>query len=377
MDRTAVYIHWPFCKSKCPYCDFNSHVRDNINQDTWQKAYIKEINYYREILSSKQISSIFFGGGTPSLAEPYVIASIIDHLAGITKFASDIEITLEANPTSVESSKFNALKLAGINRLSLGIQSLDPTDLKFLGREHSVADALLAIDVAANIFEQYSFDLIYALPEQKLKAWESELLRALKYVRNHISLYQLTIEKGTQLFASYKSGKFKMLDENIAADFYELTQSIMSQQNMPAYEISNHAIAGLECKHNVNYWNYGDYIGIGPGAHGRYTYEGKKYATVMVYSPEKWLEKLELVQPGSLSISILSDSEIQQESIMMGLRLSKGINKSLLYSCDKLIQKIKELISDGLLEENITHVKTTQKGKLVLNSIISELTVNY
>ena len=258
----SVYIHWPFCKSKCPYCDFNSHVRETIEIDKWNQAYLIEIENNRENLLEKNIVSIFFGGGTPSLMPSFIISNIIDKLSNVANINEKTEITFEANPTSVESQKFKEFALAGINRVSLGVQSFNEDDLKFLGREHSLTEALEAIEIAKKNFKRYSFDLIYALPNQTLKAWENELKSALKFADKHLSLYQLTIEKGTPFYGLYKKKKFTIPNENLAKDFYDSTQDIMNNLSLPAYEISNHAAMGEECRHNMAYWQYDEFIGI-------------------------------------------------------------------------------------------------------------------
>ena len=322
MKNIAVYIHWPFCKSKCPYCDFNSHVRDHIDLKKWNDAYLKDIDNNEEFLRDKKIVSIFFGGGTPSLMPSFIVSNVIDKLSKISKVDVETEITLEANPTSVESSKFKDFAKAGINRVSLGIQSLNANDLKFLGREHNVNEAIAAIEIAKENFARYSFDLIYALPKQNLKTWETELRGALKLAGDHLSLFQLTIEKVTPFYSLYQNKKFSLPSEELAKDFYILTQEIMSDRGLPAYEISNHAKLGQECRHNMIYWQYDDFLGIGPGAHGRINNQ----AIHSIYHPENWLNTvLEGKTPIQNSISLTLE-EIICEILLMGLRLKKGIN---------------------------------------------------
>ena len=268
-NQMGVYIHWPFCAAKCPYCDFNSHVRGDFDQTKWADAYVQTIRHYAELVPDKQVVAIFFGGGTPSLMEPQTVERIIDAVQSTWPIANDVEITLEANPTSVETQKFEGFRSAGVNRVSLGVQALDDNDLKFLGREHSVDEALKAIEIAGAVFERYSFDLIYGRPDQSLEDWEVELKKALKYVRGHLSLYQLTIERNTPFYMQYHRGEFAIPDDVQGAEFYHATQDIMEAGGLPTYEVSNHASAGHECRHNQIYWHMADYIGIGAGASRR------------------------------------------------------------------------------------------------------------
>ncbi len=303
------------------------------------------------------------------MAKPKVFAAIIDYLTKHSTLSAQTEITIEANPTSVESSKFKEFKAAGINRLSLGIQSLNDEDLKFLGREHSSAQASQAIDTARNIFSNYSFDLIYTLPQQTLKQWERELTNALKFVEQHVSLYQLTIEKGTPFFKDFRNKKFVMPDDDLSADFYELTNSIMTAHGYNRYEVSNYARKGGECLHNLCYWEYKDYLGIGPGAHGRYENEGIKYATIMLHSPQSWINKVSIDGIGLQHIETLTSEQIRQETIIMGLRLQKGIAQHLITNQ----QKLQEFCELGLIELADGLICATEKGFLVLNTLISNL----
>ena len=375
MENLAIYIHWPFCKSKCPYCDFNSHVRAEINEESWNKAYIKQIESYRDLLKGKKIVSIFFGGGTPSLMPGFIVANIINELAKHAILDSSTEITLEANPTSVEANKFKEFSRAGINRVSLGIQSLDDQELKFLGREHNKDEAIKAISLARECFNRYSFDLIYALPNQKLADWEKQLLKALEYAGKHLSLYQLTIEKGTKFYSLHKQRKFKLPEEELARDFYLLTQSIMNEHNLPAYEISNHATIGEECRHNLVYWKYDDFLGIGPGAHSRI----KNIAMNAVYNPEEWLNKALKSENLTQNSLILADEDILLEAVLMGLRLSEGIKESdLVLKTGKDFSsfnssKLNYYIEQKMLKINDNSLSATLKGKLVLNHIIENL----
>ncbi|MFN7037981.1 MAG: radical SAM family heme chaperone HemW [Alphaproteobacteria bacterium] len=372
----AIYIHWPFCKSKCPYCDFNSHVRENIDQDSWETAYLKEIDNFKDIIEGRYIGSIFFGGGTPSLMPPIIAEKIIDKFSKISQIDNKTEITLEANPTSVEIKNFKSLKSVGINRVSLGIQSLNSKHLEFLGRNHSANEAKEAISFAREIFNNYSFDLIYTLPNQTLGSWEKELTYALEFAGNHLSLYQLTIEKGTKFYSDYKNKKFSLPNDDESALFYQLTQDIMNTNGLPAYEISNHAKAGYECKHNLAYWKYKEYLGIGPGAHSRINNQ----ALIMIHHPENWLEK---IMSSNSAIQSQEDLNIQDkisEILLMGLRLNEGINledyKTKL-NVDLLeyikLSKLQQLQELGLLEHKTPNIVLTPKGFLVTNKIISEL----
>ncbi|WP_161791765.1 radical SAM family heme chaperone HemW [Candidatus Jidaibacter acanthamoebae] len=370
-DFLSIYVHWPFCKSKCPYCDFNSHVRNAVDLNQFIDAYLIELDSYQHVLNGKIIKSIFFGGGTPSLAPPVFFEKVINKISKYSTLAPQIEVTLEANPTSSEAKKFYDYSRAGVNRVSIGIQSFNQKYLKFLGREHSADEAREAIFYAAKYFSRYSFDLIYALPEQSLKSWEEELSVAIKYTNKHMSVYQLTIEKGTQFYGDYKKKKFTMPNQNIAADFYYITQNILSKYGMPQYEISNHAAAGEESIHNMTYWEYGDYLGIGAGAHGRYTFNSIKYATVNTHLPEKWLKQIEERGNALQHKEELSEDEQNEEKIIMGLRLSKGVDKKLLFNK----RKYKQLLEDGYLDEGENLVRATEKGRLVLNRLISELIV--
>ena len=379
MKNIAIYIHWPFCKSKCPYCDFNSHVREHIDQQRWNDAYLTEITNYQDFLSGKKIVSIFFGGGTPSLMPAFIVENIIAKLSQFASIDSQTEITLEANPTSVESSKFKAFAMAGVNRVSLGIQSLNPDDLKFLGREHSANEAIAAIEVAKENFSRYSFDLIYALPNQSLKAWENELSQALKLAGKHLSLYQLTIEKGTPFYSLYQNKKFQIPNEDLAKDFYLLTQDIMENAGLPAYEISNHAKKSEECRHNLVYWEYDDFLGIGPGAHSRMNNQ----AIHSIYHPENWLNA---VLENKTSIQSCMDLTLDEricEILLMGLRLTKGINQQefILKTGYSLFEKLNQTKLTWLLENKFlkfedNYLSATESGKLVLNHIISQLTDN-
>ena len=319
----AIYIHWPFCLSLCPYCDFNSHVESKIEHKEWALSYTKELEYFLPYIKNKKITSVFFGGGTPSLMNPSTISTILDFLSKNAILTAETEITLEANPTSVESKKFIDFKHAGINRLSLGIQSFIEKDLKLLGRKHSADEAIEAIDIVSNCFENYSFDLIYARPNQTLDSWIKELKFASQFSAIHVSLYQLTIEKGTPFFKLFKDGTLTLPDNEVSADMYIHTNEIMESKGFSRYEISNYAKPGFECIHNLNYWLYNNYLGIGPGAHSRV--DGK--AIMMLHSPKKWMEQVDRLSNGVQKETNLSESDIINEIVMMGLRLKRGISR--------------------------------------------------
>jgi oxygen-independent coproporphyrinogen-3 oxidase len=376
----ALYIHWPFCKSKCPYCDFNSHVRERVDQERWRKALISELEYMAARKQDARLASIFFGGGTPSLMPPATAQALIDRAQTLWPVADDLEITLEANPTSVETGTFADFKQAGVNRVSLGVQSLDETQLKFLGREHSSREALHAIEQARTQFARYSFDLIYARPQQTLKEWEAELTQALRHAGDHLSLYQLTIEENTAFAHAYAKGGFTMPDEAQAEALYRLTEDIMAAQGLPSYEVSNYARPGQESRHNLAYWQGMDYIGVGPGAHGRLTQSGKRIATSTLKSPERWLEN---VEKNGHAVELWEAVDVQQEiaeRLMMGLRLTDGIDYARFKATsghelrDYLdAQKCAFYISKGLLADNKLALQATLTGRLVLNSLLAGL----
>lgn len=369
-DLFGVYVHWPFCASKCPYCDFNSHVAQTIDHARWRAAYRAEIDYYASLTKGRRVTSIFFGGGTPSLMEPETVQTVIDTIQKCWPIANDIEITLEANPTSVEAGNLQSFRTAGVNRVSLGVQSLVDSDLKFLGRGHSAAEAVAAIDMARKIFDRYSFDLMYARPQQTLHGWEGELSAALKYAGGHLSLYQLTIEKGTPFYGLHRDGAFTMPDSDAGGAFYELTQSIMQTHGLPAYEVSNHARTGAESLHNLTYWRYGDYAGIGPGAHGRLTLNGAKIATRAHHAPDIWLEHIAQAGHGAHPFENISGEQARQERVMMGLRLREGMDISGL-ALD--LGKIRTLQDEGLVSYDEPVLKPTLAGLQRLNAILGYL----
>lgn len=379
-DQMGVYIHWPFCAAKCPYCDFNSHVRERVDQSVWADAYIKALEYYANIVPEKQVVSIFFGGGTPSLMHPETVERIIDSVQRLWPVVNDLEITLEANPTSVEIDKFKGFRAAGVNRISLGVQAMNDTDLKFLGREHSVAEALKAIDIARECFDRYSFDLIYARPNQSLSDWEKELNEAVKHANGHLSLYQLTIERNTPFYMRASRGEFSIPDDVKGAEFYHLTQDVLESAGLPAYEVSNHAAGGNECRHNLVYWYMADYIGVGAGAHGRFVMGDQKYASRDHAAPEIWLERVNARCHGSHDFEKLTSEDRFFESVMMGLRLRDGMSikraESLSgHSFDDMVDmnNLQVAINEGWIIRDDDIIKLSREGMLRLNALIPYL----
>lgn len=376
----GVYIHWPFCLSKCPYCDFNSHVHDTIDHDRWLVSYLKEIEHAAALTPDRIVDTVFFGGGTPSLMKPETVAAIIDKIRTSWRSANDVEITLEANPTSVEADKFRAFKDAGVNRVSLGIQSLRQDDLKFLGRTHDIKQAKQAIELAATTFNRFSFDLIYARPNQTASAWVEELKEALDLAVGHLSLYQLTIEQGTPFYVQYQRGEFRIPDQELAADLYDVTQETLESRGLPAYEVSNHARPGEESRHNQIYWRYGDYAGIGPGAHGRLTLPDGKIATRAHRAPDIWLDQVSKQGNGWHASDPINRQQRVLEALMMGLRLHEGVPLQRLrdeYGGDPFevvdTKKLKTLIDEGLMTDEKETLRTTPQGLKRLNGVLSYL----
>jgi len=374
----GLYIHWPFCLSKCPYCDFNSHVREAVDQNRWEAALLRELETTAHSLKERPLVSIFFGGGTPSLMNPESVASLIEKSKSLFSRVENLEITLEANPGTVEAQKFDAFRKAGVNRLSLGIQSLEEKDLVFLGRRHTVKEALKALDIAKTYFPRFSFDLIYARPHQTPASWKAELLKALAYARGHLSLYQLTIEPQTAFAARMARGEKMALEEDPAASLYELTEEIMKDAGLPPYEVSNYAAPSEKCRHNLLYWNFEDYIGIGPGAHGRITQKKVKHATFRYKAPETWLEAVEKKGEGIQLVSPLSPWERLYEVTLMGLRVTEGLKISRLYqetglSPEEAYTGLEWLEKEKLLQRTPTHLVPTFEGRLRLNGLISFL----
>ena len=376
----ALYVHWPFCKAKCPYCDFNSHVSQQVDHAQWCKALLSELDHAAHETAGRQLTSIFFGGGTPSLMEPDTVAALIDRAKLHYSTEQHLEVTLEANPTSVEAGKLREFRAVGVNRVSLGVQSLDDRALKFLGREHSALEALAAVETAAAIFPRWSFDLIYARPDQSLGAWQQELEEALCYASGHMSLYELTIEPATRFHAMVRAGAFRPLDEDLQADLFEFTQERMTEAGMPAYEISNHARQGEECRHNLTYWTYQDYAGIGPGAHGRLRLDGQCVATQTEHVPARWLQLVDEKGTGERDREIISPQDQVSELLLNGLRLVEGIawNEIDEIADDdrfKWINRsgLKRCISAGLVEDDDDHLKVSPIGRLRLDAIIRQL----
>jgi len=376
----AIYVHWPFCLSKCPYCDFNSHVRDRIEQDRWRAALLTELDHYAARTPGRTVTSIFFGGGTPSLMAPATVEAVIDRIGRHWALDPTIEISLEANPTSVEAHKFQGFRAAGVNRVSLGIQALDDASLKFLGRQHSAEEALGAIDLAAQHFDRYSFDLIYARPGQTVKSWQAELDRALGFAADHLSVYQLTIEQGTQFATLHARGDFILPDDELAGELYELTQVHLAAADLPAYEISNHARPGQASRHNLTYWRYGDYVGVGPGAHGRLTLDGRKWATRQAKAPETWLASVEAQGHGTQETEIVDPEARAEEMIMMGLRLAEGIPRrrfrdELGLEPEDLIDPtaLGHLTEGGFVTLDADRLAATDAGRQRLNAVLAAL----
>jgi putative oxygen-independent coproporphyrinogen III oxidase len=374
----GVYVHWPFCRSKCPYCDFNSHVSHRpIDQPRFVRAFTAEIAASAARTPGCTVSTVFFGGGTPSLMEPAAVAAVLDAIARHWRVAPDVEVTLEANPTSVEAERFAGYRAAGVNRVSLGVQALDDAALAALGRTHTADEALAAVAIARRHFERYSFDLIYARPGQTPAEWRTELVRAIAQAASHLSLYQLTIEAETPFAALHAGGKLIIPNDDRARDLYDVTQEVCSAAGLPAYEISNHARAGAECRHNLVYWRYHDYAGVGPGAHGRLAVDGVRRATATERRPETWLGLVESQGHGLITDEPLSRSEQADEFLLMGLRLAEGID---LGRFEQLAGRplpagpIAHLEQHGLVETvGAGRLRVTPAGFPVLNAVVAEL----
>jgi putative oxygen-independent coproporphyrinogen III oxidase len=373
----AVYVHWPFCLSKCPYCDFNSHVRhEKPDEARFAHAIVAELANAAETTGRRSVDSIFFGGGTPSLMQPATVGAILDAIAWHWPLAPDIEITLEANPTSVEADRFRGYRAAGVNRVSLGVQSLENDALKFLGRLHSAEEALAAIAIARANFPRISFDLIYARPGQRPSDWRTELTRALAEDSEHLSLYQLTIEDDTPFAALQRNGRLKIPDEGEARALWDVTQEVCGARGLPAYEISNHARAGAECRHNLVYWRYGDYVGVGPGAHGRIGSEKIRRATATERHPEKWLALVEANGHGRIVDDPLRQGEQADELLLMGLRLREGIllaRYAALAGRDLDPARIAAFAAEGLVEVGDGRLRVSAGGFAVLDAIVADL----
>jgi oxygen-independent coproporphyrinogen-3 oxidase len=374
----GVYVHWPFCASKCPYCDFNSHVhRGAFDEDAYASAYEREIAHAAALVPGRVVQSIFFGGGTPSLMQPSTTARIIDAIARHWTLEPHAEITLEANPTSVEVDRFKGFRAAGINRVSLGVQSLREGPLAELGRRHSVEEAVRAVRIAQSVFDRSSFDIIYARPRQTLEDWEDELKEALWLAQGHISLYQLTIEQGTRYFDLQQAGKLVLPNEDLGADFYEMTQELTAAAGLPAYEISNHARPGQESSHNMLYWRYGEYAGIGPGAHGRLMINNQRHATAVEKLPFEWQKKVMAQGHGMVVDDVLTWEEQGDEFLVMGLRLKEGISPARFTALSgrKISQRqIDELKGYGFVETLANgNIRVTDRGWPVLDAVVADL----
>jgi putative oxygen-independent coproporphyrinogen III oxidase len=376
-EAFGVYVHWPFCRAKCPYCDFNSHVRHGgIDEGNFVAAYLRELTYFASLAPGRGVGSIFFGGGTPSLMRPSTVAAILDAIAKHWTVEGNAEITLEANPTSVEAENFAGYRAAGVNRLSLGVQALDDASLKALGRQHTADEALAALALAKQHFERVSFDLIYAREGQTARAWREELSRALDHAADHLSLYQLTIEEGTPFAARHAAGRLHVPGGAEARALYMLTQELCEGAGLPAYEVSNHARPGSESRHNLLYWRGHDYAGIGPGAHSRITVAGAKRAISTLKLPEAWLAQVETTGNGFESEEPLSAAEAADEYLLMGLRLSEGIDLARLAAIDARTldeTRLRMLEKGGLVARKNGRLAATPKGRLVLNRLILEL----
>ena len=378
----GIYVHWPFCRAKCPYCDFNSHVHvsGEVDHARWARALVAEIERHAAEIGSRTLRSIFFGGGTPSLMAPETVAAVIERATANFAPAPDLEITLEANPTSSEADRFSAFRAAGVNRVSLGVQALDAAALRFLGREHSAAEALAAVDLAARLFDRFSFDLIYGRPGQTAAGWAAELTRALGHADGHLSVYQLTIEPGTRFELLQRTGALTMPADDVQADLYELTQECLADAGLPAYEISNHARPGEACRHNLLYWRSGEWLGIGPGAHGRLDLDGQRFATEAWRLPRVWLERTERLGSGERTRVSLTAAERVEELLVMGLRLVEGVDLARVAAAaggagdDRLdTAALDRLVADGLLELHAGRLAATAAGRQRLDALLAAL----
>ena len=382
MPPLALYIHWPFCLAKCPYCDFNSHVRDRIDQARFARALRTELAWEAARLGRRPLGSIFFGGGTPSLMDPATVADLILDATRLFDPAPDLEITLEANPTSVEAGRLRAFRDAGVNRVSLGIQSLDADALRFLGRTHSAEQAIAALELARGLFPRVSFDLIYARPGQDLPAWRAELDRALGLCADHLSLYQLTIEPGTRFEAMHRRGEIALPDEDAAAALYGETEAASAQHGLAPYEVSNLAGTGAESRHNLAYWRYGDYAGIGPGAHGRLTFDDALIATRRHRAPEPWAERVERDGHGSTAEEAIAPADRAREMLLMGLRLTEGVDAAGFGARTGLPleaaldgEVLERAIEAGYLTLHAGRLAATGEGRLRLDALLPALLV--
>jgi putative oxygen-independent coproporphyrinogen III oxidase len=372
----GLYVHWPFCRAKCPYCDFNSHVAADVDERAWAAALVRAIDCYADELGPRPLASIFFGGGTPSLMAPATVAAVIERATARFAPTADLEITLEANPTSIEAARLADIRAAGVNRVSLGVQALDDAALRLLGREHGAAEALAAVGLAARLFPRFSFDLIYARPGQTVAAWEAELARALRHVGGHLSVYQLTIEPGTRFHLLARTGALVMPDDELQAELYEATQERLAMAGLPAYEISNHARAGEVCRHNLIYWRSGEWLGIGPGAHGRLNLAGERVATEAWRLPKAWLEHAARTATGERTRTALTGAEQLEELLVMGLRLTDGIDLARLAAPGERgldPARLDRLVADGLLVIDNGRLAATASGRQRLDAVLAAL----
>lgn len=376
----SLYIHWPFCENKCPYCDFNSHVRADIKEKRWEQALLRELSTEANSFPNRRVSSIFFGGGTPSLMAPETVSSLLQAINNYWELEDNVEITLEANPSSIDKLRFKDFHAIGINRLSLGVQAFNDSALEFLGRTHTVQEVIKALELVREIFPKYSFDLIYCRPGQTLRSWSMELEFALNFAKSHLALYQLTIERGTAFFARHRKAEFKMPDADSAAKQYEYTRDILSYAGLTHYEVSNHSKPGEECRHNLTYWRYGDYVGVGPGAHGRISKSGNKWAYRRISNPEKWLEQTEARGDGIQKKTKLTQKQVFQEMVLMGLRLTEGLdlrelNKQSGFAINHWIKpnNLQLLIDKKLLDLEDGKLRATDTGLLCLDAVITKL----
>jgi len=378
MSGFGIYVHWPFCTAKCPYCDFNSHVRSRIDENGWIDAIVRELEWVAGLQGAERpiVETVFFGGGTPSLMQGSSVQRTLDTIARLWRTANDVEVTLEANPASADAARFRDYRAAGVNRLSLGMQALNDRDLKMLGRLHDVAEARAALKLATANFDRVSLDLIYARPDQTLDAWRKELEEALAFGTEHLSLYQLTIEPATPFYQLHRSGALKVPDEGLAADLFELTQEVTAAAGRPAYEISNHARPGAEARHNLLYWRYGTYAGVGPGAHGRLELDGRRVATETEKLPERWRELVARHGHGLREQMPIASEDAAREQLLMNLRLREGIDLGAYRErwgrCVDS-KRMAALVEQGLLRLEGERLRATPRGRLLLNSVIAAL----
>jgi oxygen-independent coproporphyrinogen-3 oxidase len=371
----GLYVHWPFCAAKCPYCDFNSHVSARVDADAWLRAMLLELDRVARDSRGRILSTVFFGGGTPSLMPPEIVGGILERAAQRWTFSNDVEVTLEANPTSVESRKMTEFRAAGVNRISLGLQALDDEALRLLGRRHSAAEGRAALDIAAKTFDRTSIDLIYARQHQSVQAWNAELSTALNLPTEHVSLYQLTIEPGTIFARRHRAGRLPGLpDDDYGADLFEMTQALCEAVDRPAYEVSNHAAPGAECRHNLIYWRGGDWAAIGPGSHGRMTVDGVRTSTVAVSAPSEWLDLVILGKSPLMEDTRQSTEERADEYVMTALRLTEGVDLNYLAELGMKIET-KGLDAEGFVILEGSRLRSTRKGRLLLDAVLERLSL--